>query len=73
MNSILRLIVWAWSIGWLGWDASAFFNGDAARSCLSACCLAVGIGADELLGRRAEANRAQRAHQVNRMEGRPLS
>ena len=52
MDSILRLIVWAWSIGWLGWGASAFSNGDAARSWLSACCLAVGIGADELLGRR---------------------
>jgi hypothetical protein len=58
MNSILRLIVWGWSIGWLGWGASAFSNGDAARSSLSVCCLAVGIGADELLGRRAEANRA---------------
>jgi hypothetical protein len=73
MNSTLRLIVWAWSIGWLGCGASAFSNGDPARSCLSACCLAVGIGADELLGRRAEANRAQKAHQVNRTGGRPLS
>jgi hypothetical protein len=69
MNSILRLIVWAWSIGWLGWGASAFSNGDAVRSCLSACCLAVGIGADELLGRRAEANRAQRAHRSTEWRG----
>jgi hypothetical protein len=72
MNSILRLIVWAWSIGWLGWGASAFSNGDAARSCLSACCLAVGIGADELLGRRAEANRAQRAHRSTEWRGGPF-
>jgi len=73
MNSFLRLIVWAWSIGWLGCGASALSNGDATRSWLSVCCLAVGIGADELLGRRAGANRAQRAHHVNRTEGRPLS
>ena len=29
MNSILRLIVWAWSIGWLGCGASALSSGDA--------------------------------------------
>ncbi len=52
MNSILRLIVWVWSMGWLSCGASAFSNGDTARSWISVCCLAVGIGADELLGRR---------------------
>lgn len=72
MNSIPRLIVWAWSIGWLGCGASALSSGDATRSWLSVCCLAMGLGVDELLGHRAEANRARRAHQVNRMMGRPF-
>jgi hypothetical protein len=61
MNSIPRLIVWAWSIGWLGCGASALSSGDATRSWLSVCCLALGLGVDELLGHRAEANRARRA------------
>jgi hypothetical protein len=73
MNSILRLVVWAWSIGWLGWGASALSIGDATRSWISACGLAVGIGVDEFLRQRAEAARARRAHQAIRIEGRPFS
>jgi hypothetical protein len=73
MNSILRLIAWVWSIGWLSFGASALSNGDTARSWISVCCLAVGIGVDEFLEQRAEAARARQAHQVNRIEGRPFS
>jgi len=74
MSSTFRLIVWAWTIGWLGCGASALSNGDATRSWLSVCGLAVGIGVDEFLGHRAEAAaRARRAHQANRIEGRPFS
>ena len=73
MNSILRLIVWVWSIGWLSCGASALSSGDNARYWISVCCLAVGVGVDQLLGQRAGAARARQAHQVNRIEGRPFS
>jgi hypothetical protein len=60
MNSILRLIIWVWSIGWLRSGAAALSNGEAARSWISFTRLAAGIADDELLGQRAVAERARR-------------
>jgi hypothetical protein len=66
MNSILRLIVWIWSIGWLGYGASAFSDQDVVGSWISVCCLAGGITVDGVLADRAEAGRARRARKAFR-------
>jgi len=61
MNSILRLIVWVWSIGWLSSGTVALSDGEPVRSWISFTCVAAGIVVGELLGQRAVAEHARRA------------
>ena len=57
MTSAPRPISWVSPPGWLSFGASAFSDEDAAHFWISLCCLASGIAADDMPGRRAEASR----------------
>lgn len=60
MTGSLRPITWVSPLERLRFGASAFSGEDTARSWISLCCPVVGIAADHMLGRRAEASREAR-------------
>lgn len=72
MTSSQRPITWVSPLGRLRFSASAFSGEDIARFRISLCCSVVGIAADDMLGRRAEAlreGRGARAFGIDRRAG----